>query len=155
MEAKITTVGEFIQLLKDSSLVERYLDNMDWFLRPEGEFERWFTEFKAKSVTKEVILELAAKLAKGISEVALHWSDPEPYHYTLKQGHELLREIYYLAAEIGIPININEVDIPLTPSEEMVKEGFLILDENGYVRPTKKAKQAAIRLQNEIKAKEN
>jgi hypothetical protein len=75
----------------------------------------------------------------------------ELYEETLKCGHALLRLVHAKATEMGVNIPLDEVDVPLSPSESAVQSG-LFEEVGGRIHLTDEGLAAAHELQEQIDA---
>ncbi|MCX6811154.1 MAG: hypothetical protein NT039_00450 [Candidatus Berkelbacteria bacterium] len=92
----------------------------------------------AQLLTDEIVYELQVGL-------------DESYDYTLKCGHALLRLLHTTATEMGVNIPLEEVDVPLSPTEAMVQAGLVETVEGG-VNLTDEGRAAAREVTEQIDA---
>lgn len=96
------------------------------------------------------VLALAQLLTDEIA-YELQVGPDESYDYTLKCGHALLRLLHTKATEMGVDIPLEQVDVPLSPSDEAVQSGLFETVEGG-VNLTDEGRAAAREVTEQIDA---
>lgn len=140
MGTKATNLGEFIDLVYDpiNMYEEMWLQDCEFLEFGAG---KW-AQIRRLPLTRETVIQLSQKIASKIAEEAAHWSEEEPYKATLRHGHAFLQKIHKTAVEQGVSVELQEIDIPLTPTEIMVAAGLVTL-QDGIVQLTAEGERAA------------
>jgi len=139
MGAKATNLGEFIGLAHDPENMHEEMWLQDCGLEVGASMR---AEIKRLPLTRETVIKLSRMIALKIGEEAAHWSEEGPYGETLRHGHAFLRRIHQIAVEQGISVELQEIDIPLTPAEIMAAAG-LVTVQDGTVQLTAKGERLA------------
>jgi len=139
MGTKATNLGEFIDLAHNpQNIYEK-----TWLQDCEREVgaNKW-AEIRRLPLTQRTIIQLSQWIVSKIAEEAAHWSEEGPYKETLRHGHAFLQRIHQTAVEQGISVELQEIDIPLTPTESMAAAGLVTL-QDGMVQLTAEGERAA------------
>jgi len=139
MGTQAANLGGFIDLVHDPENMYEEMWLQD--CRFEIGANMW-AEIKRLPLTRETVFQLSRMIALKIGEEAAHWSEEEPYGETLRHGHAFLRRIHQIAVEQGISVELQEIDIPLTPTEIMAAAGLVTL-QDGMVQLTAEGERLA------------
>ena len=143
-------LGEFIDLLGQT----KNSNGRFWLLweLPEKIGPAEWKHARSAPFVPQTVLELAEVIRTLISERLNDISTDELYKDTKQEGHAFLQEIYRLATEHGIEVTLEEIDMPLTPTEMMAAAGYVRVTETGQVELTEQGIRAAEDVQRQIDA---
>ena len=140
------TIGEFFALLQQTDIIEAkaWLEELKKMIAPK-EFET-ITKIELE---KSNLLELSASIA-FIIQLRIGGISSEPlYSNIIETGHQFLQEIHRKAVDNGIHVEQDEIDIPLTFTEVMVKRGYVKVAQ-GMVILTEKGERSAQKIAQQI-----
>ena len=92
------------------------------------------------SLTVELVLDTAKVVASFFIERLQGICTENYYSQTLDAGHAFLRGIHKKAAELGVNVNLNRIDVPLTPSDLLVGAGLAEREDGRDQTNTKRRK---------------
>ena len=124
MGDKAKTYGEFIAAMEEVA-VEISSVNAEIFLeqwKALATEEDW-QKFRPMLLTKELVLRFAEDMALYYAKVISRTETKKLYVSRVEDGHAFLREIHAKAKAFGIDIEIEEIDVPLTPTDSIVATG--------------------------------
>ncbi|MDP1815181.1 MAG: hypothetical protein Q8K92_12095 [Leadbetterella sp.] len=135
----LKTLGDFVELLRQSQnlFVESWLSRLQYEV---GEKE--WQESMAFDLNASTIIALADAVATLLFNRLAGICTEELYERTLREGHDLLKEIHQRATEQGIDVSLQQIDRPLTYTE-MAEAAGIIKVENGMVSLTKQGERTA------------
>jgi hypothetical protein len=97
------------------------------------------------------VLTLAGPLTDVIQYEIGGRSDQESYDDARNRGHAFLKLIHAKARELGVDVPLEQIDVPLTPSETMEQAGMVKIVD-GRVHLTEEGLAAAHEVQGQIDA---
>lgn len=125
MAEKQSTFGKFIDLL--TKFADETGDFDTQFIieeliarAPEEQKKQWHSV----SLTAELVLDTAEVVASFFRGRLEGICTENYYSQTLDAGHTLLCEIHQKATELGVSVDLNAINLPLTPSDLLVFSGL-------------------------------
>ena len=116
------TYGDFIKLVEKIESVNGQILIEEWKnLAIEEAWER----FRPMPLTKELVLGLMEDMASYFQKALSGISTDELYFLIANDGRKFLIEIRKVAKKCGLNISIEESDISITLTEELVKSGYV------------------------------
>lgn len=115
MAEQVLTVSDFVKLVVTDTASEIWLSCC-----PIRQEEESWEEFLTSPFTRKSVIDFAGLMADEIAFEAFQWSTEESRGRTFKNGHNFLRIVHEKAVELGLDVELEEIDQDLTFSEEMV-----------------------------------
>lgn len=147
------TLGDLVSALRQALEHPEDLDLLGgrfWLDYVEQNTDNW-AEVMGWPMCEEDVLLLAGPLTRVIAYEVQGRSDPVAYEDSKKRGHAFLRLFHAKAKELGVDIPIEQIDVPLTPTEMMVEAGMVSVVD-GRVNLTSEGLAAAQEVQEQIDA---
>jgi len=114
---KQSTYGEFIDLIEQTECVEGKIFIEKWkALATEEDWAR----FRPMSLTPELVTSFAEDMISYFRERIAGICTDELYTQVKREAHAFLQEVHEKAAQFGVQVELNRIDVPLTPSEVAV-----------------------------------
>lgn len=126
------TLGEFIDLVGETKIFHGKLWLRD-FIERIG--QTVYQKGRSAPFNRDTVIELSGWIIVMIQQELGHISTEELYMETKKIGHVFLNEVYQKATQHGIAVALNEIDTPITPSEQMQAAGLVTITPDGLVKP--------------------
>lgn len=151
MPKKQNTYGDFIDSVSKTECIEAQLFIDEWkALATEEEWQ----EYRPMLLTPELVTNFAEDMAKYFRDTIATTDVEELYEMRKLWGHAFLAEVWAKAANLGVKVELNQIDAPLSASEFFAAAGivkFAPSPKGGtIVRLTEKGERLAEEVQNEI-----
>lgn len=112
-----STYGDFIAVVEDTECGEAKSFIEEWkALVTESEWE----EYRPLPLTPDLVINFAESMVIYFWERIAGIHTDALYARTIKRGHAFLQEVHEKAAKLGVPVELEQIDAPLTPSEVLV-----------------------------------
>lgn len=124
MSEKQSTYGDFIESVEKTENFEAGVFISQWIELATA--EQW-KEYSSMPLTAELVIGFAQDMALHFQQRISDISTEGLYSLTVKSGHEFLQEVHQKAIELGVDVELNQIDTPLTMSESLAAVGLVKL----------------------------
>ena len=119
------TYGDFIDLVEKTEITEAAVFIEQW--KKLATDEQW-KKYRTISLGPELITGFAWDVVTHFRRRIAGIDTEELYSLVIKDGHDFLREVCEKATKLGVQVNLDQIDAPLTPSEAKAQHRYFYLE---------------------------
>jgi hypothetical protein len=116
----VRTYGEFVDSVSQTEIFPAQMFLKEW---KDLATEKEWKEYRQLPLTRNLVLNFADDMAIYFRARLKGISGEELWNSTKEEGHRFLREVHAKAGQLGIEVEADEIDVPLTITDLLVKTG--------------------------------
>jgi len=139
---KPMTYGNFIDAMKQVSVGNMYAETFieEWErLVPSEQLQ----QYRAEPLIEDGVINFVEDAAGWFQKVIEGTWGEKLYAERVASGHAFLKAIHAKCQKIGIEVELEKIDVPLTPSDLMSVAGLVHITPKGNVELTEMGQQLA------------